>query len=66
MPRTVEYERLKKHTLLLYEGDFDKLASYFPTLGGSVAIRRIVRSYIEKIDHTVPPQNIEIKGDLNV
>lgn len=50
MPRTTETEALKKHTLFLYEGDFDKLASFYPDLGASVAVRRIVRSQLKLLE----------------
>lgn len=64
MPRTVEHEPLKKHTLFLYDGDFDKLAAFFPSVGGSVMIRRIIRSYLDKIDHSVPAAAVEIKVEI--
>ena len=51
MPRTVEYEPLQKHTLLLYQGDFAKLNELYGQAGGSsVFIRRLVRAHINKIE----------------
>jgi hypothetical protein len=48
--RTVETEPLKKHTLFLYDGDFDKLATFYPELGASVAVRRVVRKHIQRLE----------------
>ena len=54
MPRTVEYEPLQKHTLLLYAGDFAKLSDLYGQHGGaSVFIRRLVRAHINKIESGV-------------
>lgn len=53
MARTTETESLKKHTLFLYEGDFDKLASFYPDLGASVAVRRIVRSQLKLLEANI-------------
>lgn len=53
MARSNETEDLKKHTLHLYAGDFDKLASFYPDLGPSVALRRIVRKHIQQLETKV-------------
>lgn len=65
MVRTVETEPLKKHTLFLYDGDFDKLATFYPELGASVAVRRIVRKHIQRLESGVSavPQ-METKLDV--
>lgn len=64
MARTIETEPLKKHTLFLYEGDFDELATFYPDLGASVAVRRIVRAQLQKLRSTVavPPtmENLDV------
>jgi len=39
---------LKKHTLNLREGDFDKMAELFPRLGASVAVRQLISKFIDK------------------
>lgn len=43
---------LQKHTLNLYEGDYDKLRSFYPDVGAGAVIRRIVRRYIEQVEAT--------------
>ena len=56
MARTVETEPLRKHTLHLYDGDFDKLGVLYADAGGaSVVIRRIIRAHINKIESGVSP-----------
>lgn len=55
MARTVEKEPLKKHTLFLYEGDFDRLATFYPELGASVAVRRIIRAQLNKLEAQIAP-----------
>lgn len=55
MPRTNETEPLQKHTLHLYEGDFDRVGSFFPEIGASVAVRRLVREYLNKLEAGLTP-----------
>lgn len=63
MPRVNETEPLQKHILLLYEGDFHKLGSFFPDIGPTVAIRRIVRECIKKLEAGISPLPKDIKVD---
>lgn len=65
MARTVENEPLKKHTLFLYAGDFDKLATFYPELGASVAVRRIIRKQIQLLESSVAPAPT-MKEELDV
>lgn len=53
MPRTVETEPLEKHVLRLYAGDFQRLSSYYPELGPSVAVRHIIRAQLDALDKKV-------------
>jgi hypothetical protein len=39
---------IRKHTLNLYEGDFEILQQSFPRLGGAAVVRDIIRKFIEK------------------
>ncbi len=52
---------LKKHTLNLREGDFDRMALLFPKLGGSVAIRTLVSNYVDKAEAAIPTPKTEVK-----
>ncbi len=45
-------EQLSKHTLNLFEGDYEKLRSFYPDVGAGAVIRRIVRRYIEQVEAT--------------
>lgn len=65
MPRTVETEKLEKHVLRLYEGDFVRLASYYPELGPSVAVRRIIRAQLNNLDSKVD-EAPEMKETIDV
>lgn len=44
-----EKEPMQKHTLNLYEGDFERLQALYPELGASIVIRKIIRKHIESI-----------------
>jgi len=55
MARTIENEPLQKHTLSFYVGDFEKMAEFHPDLGPSVAIRRVVRAHLRKLEAGMAP-----------
>jgi len=38
---------LTKHTLFLFEGDFEELRAIHPEIGASIVVRQLVRRYIE-------------------
>ena len=40
--------KLKKHTLLLYPGDFDKLRDLHPGAKPSVVLRTLLRNHIKR------------------
>lgn len=50
--RNEDEEGLQKHTLNLYEGDYEKLRGFYPDIGASAVIRRIVRRYVEQVEAT--------------
>lgn len=47
-------DALQKHTLNLYEGDFDKITALFPDMQPSVVVRELVRSTIERHEAAAP------------
>lgn len=52
---------IHKHTLNLYEGDYEILQQSFPRLGGAAVIRDIIRKFIEKNALEVQaPHNIQM------
>ena len=55
---------LQKHTLNLYAGDFDKLQNFFPDIGASIIVRRIVHRFVEQIEQQGTDADVEIKVEL--
>lgn len=45
-----EDEGLQKHTLNLFEGDYEKLRMLFPDIGAGAIVRRIVRRFLEQVE----------------
>ena len=52
---------LEKVTLNLFDGDFARLGELYPTIGPSLALRKILRAHIAKIEAAVHPRIIEIQ-----
>ena len=51
---------IHKHTLNLYDGDYEVLQQCFPKLGAAAVIRDIIRKFIEKNELEVStPANIQ-------
>jgi hypothetical protein len=57
-------EGLQKHTLNLFEGDYEKLRSFYPDVGAGAVIRRIVRRYIEQVE--VTGGSIDAKVEIKI
>lgn len=55
MSRQKDKEPKQKHILLLYQGDFERLGSFFPEVGATVTIRRLVREYLLKLEAGLTP-----------
>ncbi len=62
-------EELEKVTLNLYEGDRDILAAFYPALGWSVAARKILHRFCDRLrQHDTPVDisqfidSIDVKG----
>jgi len=45
----VEKEPMTKHTLHLYEGDYERLRELYPELGAAIVIRRLIRKHIKEV-----------------
>lgn len=59
-----EKEPMRKHTLNLFDGDFDRLQRLYPDIGAAAIIRRLIRNHLEK---TEPKTDIsKIQEVLNV
>lgn len=59
-----EDDDLQKVTLNLFNGDMEKLRSFYPDVGASAVIRRIVRRYIEQIE--VNGGSIDAKVEIKI
>lgn len=55
---------LSKHTLLFYEGDWEKLKEMHPDGNASTIVRNLLRRYIEQRNPKVDTS--KIKGDVDV
>lgn len=60
MPRDPEGRDLKKHTLHLFDGDFDRLRDLFPKSEPSRVVRHLVRDLIKRTEGNM---NVELDGD---
>ncbi len=64
MPKRSE-QSLTKHTLNLYEGDYERVQDLYPDIGAAVIIRKVLRQFIEGIEAQAPATaeipNMEIK-----
>jgi len=55
-------EELRKHTLFLFEGDYEKIRMTYPQLGAATVIRNVIRRFIQtKIDKGSIEMEIEIE-----
>lgn len=48
--RRKEDRPLTKHTILLYDGDFDKLMALYPRPGASTVVRKLVRKFLKDLE----------------
>lgn len=63
--RRREDRPLRKHTLNLYDGDYPKLQSLYPTrLGAAKVIRDIIHAHIRMIEENAA-QRIPLVADLD-
>lgn len=53
---------LKKHTLNLRDGDYEKLQSMFPDFGAGPIIRQLVSAFIDRTEEGGTLPNIKISG----
>jgi hypothetical protein len=50
-----------KATLNLFEGQTEKLREYYPDIGASAAIRRMIDAYLEKIELQGGNLNVDVE-----
>ena len=51
---------LKLYKMRLFEGDFERLQTLFPQKGAGPAIRALVRQFIERVEKSNKPLEIEL------
>jgi len=54
-----EREPVHKHTVNLYEGDFQRLQDLYPDLGAGIVVRKLVRKHIKSVEKNVTPAKLE-------
>jgi hypothetical protein len=57
-------EELEKVTLNMYRGDMDRLREFYPDIGASAMVRRLVRRFIVQVEKEGGPRidtEVEIK-----
>lgn len=63
--RKRESHPIRKHTLNLYEGDFERLTVLFPKAGAGKIIRTLVRKFVTQVEEqaqqNATPSPIEIE-----
>ncbi len=52
-------DNLTKHTLLLREGDFEFLRTYFPKKGASAMIRKVTSKLVDQLDKPVTDAELD-------
>ncbi len=55
---------MQKHTLNLFEGDFEKLQREYPDIGAAAIIRRLIRKHLEDRESTTDISRIKAKVSL--
>jgi hypothetical protein len=63
MARKAEHD-LRKHTLNLFAGDVEKIQNFFPEIGASVIIRKIVHEFVERVEAEVEGTKVSVKVTL--
>ena len=54
---------LHKHTLNLYDGDFQRLGDLYPAVGAAIIIREIVHTFLNKVENGADKNALPVKID---
>ena len=60
---TVEQEPLQKHTLHLYEGDYERLRHLYPEVGAAIVVRKLIRKHLNEV---APVPEIKPDKEMNL
>ena len=53
---------LKKHTLLLFNGDFERLKDLHPNVTPSKVLRTLLRNHIKRVMEATPTPELETEA----
>ena len=56
--------KLSKHTMLLFEGDYEKLQEKYPETGASIVIRNLIRNHLAPSEIPLDLTKIKV-GDVS-
>ena len=54
--------KLKKHTLLLFSGDFERLGDLHQDVKPSVVLRTLLHNHIKRVMEASPTPELEMEG----
>jgi hypothetical protein len=57
-------EPLQKHTLFLFEGDYQRIQELYPEVGGAVIIRQIIRNHLNKVVPQTDLSEVEVETEI--
>lgn len=63
MPRNPD---LQKHTLYLFAGDFEALATYFPDVPTATIVRRLVRKFVEQVEKDPERRSLDARVEIHL
>lgn len=64
MARNSNEPPLHKHTLFLFEGDYQRLQELYPEVGAAIIIRNIVRAHINKVVPETDLAEVNVKSEI--
>lgn len=55
---------LHKHTLLLFEGDYQALQDLYPEVGAAVIVRNLIRAHLKKVNDPMDLSGIKVEEQV--
>lgn len=62
--KKTEPGKLKKHTLLLFEGDYERANSIYENMPAAELIRRVLRDFLDRTEKGL--RTVKPKGEVNL
>lgn len=57
---------LSIHKIRLYEGDLARMQNLFPETGANAAIRKLIRSFLNRVEASTAPLEIELPSNVDL